>query len=88
MKIRVSTPEGIKTFDSNVQAISILFEKDEAECAAQLNAYSNRRFSSIPDSATPQQAIEAADFPEYPVDRSYRNWAQRSLRKDQPHGRH
>jgi hypothetical protein len=82
MKIRVSTPAGIQTFDSNLQAISILFEKDEAACVAQMNTYANRRFSSVPDTATPDQAIAAADFPEYPAGANYREWAQSSRRKE------
>lgn len=82
MKIRVSTPEGIQTFDSSRQAISILFEKDEVGCVAQLNSFCNRRFSSVPDTATPEQAIAAADFPEYPAGANYREWAQSSRRKE------
>lgn len=87
MKVRVLTTSGIQTFDSEVQAISILFEKDEAQCVSQMNAHSNRRFSSVPDTATPQQAIDTASFPGYPADKSYCTWAQRSLRKEQ-NGRH
>lgn len=82
MKIRVSTPEGIQTFDSSRQAVSILFEKDEAQCVSQLNAFCNRRFSSVPDTATAEQAIDTADFPEYPAGANYREWARSSRRKD------
>lgn len=60
MQIRIATRSGIQTFDSEVQAISILFEKDEAQGVSQMNAHSNRRFSSVPDTATPQQAIDTA----------------------------
>lgn len=86
MKIRVVDRSGkVFEFDSNQVCISALFEQDEINSLSKMRTCSCRTFHSVPESATTDQVILAADFKEYPTNASHRKWAHANFRQTGEH---